>query len=951
MLRKIACRLNAKLIDKRFAKNKAHKFEILKNSPEAIEEYVTKKSEMKDFYLKKLCGPEKLELLSINNDQLKNKISAIKDVLLLNEGQKQMVLVDWENSPNSLAKMSEIGVNCLLTNETIDIKDLPKITVLLDHVPYPTLKKLTENIMKRYTDSHLPMPLTVYENLLLNYKQINENVSTAVSPEAIINDILTLLDFRNQEVEAKMGSVLPGLDGDGELAKKDIFENILKQFQIALNFKKMASPVLNDTISDVAFEGDKYDVTFDQFNLVLKKLTTGFGQCELRPIHTDILKILSHFKEDDSQFSVFSHMKFLSVRNNSPDERAYGSLLDTYINKKEVFKSIDLVEEYKANMMEHYDSIYLMNIGFNQFIKKKIPLLPLHYQDSNHFDNLHKLLEELKNNRGFSDSEISEYYMGLPIDLRIKLVKAIIETLKSPAFNATQKEDTLLNLKKKAWYVCYGIIQELSLPNDVYVSKKVLLDSPENKLTSGLSVPQIDHISTRKDSTESQEVLPEKNYSFNEVIQLNKVTEDFGFKFTNVLISLASIDKDIDFARALYSNFFNEIIKPKLNASSGINNTFDYKQRELWAEIFALLMESYGNHFNIVKNIDTQTKATIDSILSQGIKVNNGVIAGFTKLYKQDSIINAIRKTIMNSSFSQVNNRSSCVSDKLKSDNIGFLSVSSIEKDESMRLSESKTVMECHYFNFRGKNKLDAETSQVPEAFVEQVRVIADMENDMEALNNLQLLFFAWYVKHCDSGFINNNMTKEESILKFVEVPMNMKNDFEEYKNRMNSFFIDFTKVFKMLTDLKNTNSPETIKALYLETFKSWKAQNVLNSQITYNILNHDLGYIAHTWNEQSSLKNLNLFKKSIMKGKPVEMALSKAEHDFYNSYTLALLFNDMGSEGFKFIEQTKDTVNYNAQTLRYYEIFFFEIEDMIKVSKIMELKKIMKNRLGVFEH
>lgn len=98
------------------------------------------------------------------------------------------------------------------------------------------------------------------------------------------------------------------------------------------------------------------------------------------------------------------------------------------------------------------------------------------------------------------------------------------------------------------------------------------------------------------------------------MIQLNKVTENFGYKFTNVLISLASIDKDVDFARALYSRFFNEMIKPKINVSSDINNAFDYKQREMWAEIYSLLMESYGSHFNIVKNIDTQAKATIDGL-------------------------------------------------------------------------------------------------------------------------------------------------------------------------------------------------------------------------------------------------------------------------------------------------------------------------------------------------
>lgn len=950
MLRNLACRLTTRFIDKRFAKNKAHKFEILKKSPKAIDEYVTKKSNMRDYYLKKLCGPEKLELLSINKDNLKDKISAIKNVVLLSESHKGLVPIDWENSPNMISQMSNIGVSFLLSDKSTDINELPKITVLLDQVPYPTLKRLTKNILKRYHESHIPMHLPVYEHLLNNYKQVYETISTPASPKAVIDDILTLLDFRHKEVENKMASVLPGLDEAGELARRNIFQNVLNQFQLALNLKKTSSPVLNDTITDVAFEGDRFNVTFDQFNLVLKKLTTGFGQCELRPIHTEILKILSHFNKDDSQFSVFSHMKFLSVGNNSPDERAYGSLLDTYIKKKELFKSIDIVEEYKANMMQHYSSIYLMNIGFNQFIKNKIPLLPLHYKDPNHFDNLHRLLEELKMNKGFSDSEISEYYIGLPIDLRIKLAKAIIETIKSPAFNDTQKEDVLLSFKRKAWYICYGIIQELSLPKDVYVSDKILLESSEKTKTLGLSVPQIEHISAREDNTEYQEVILKDNNSSEDVIKLNRVTENFGYKFTSLLISLASIDKDVDFARAVYSAFFNEMIKPKINGLSDLGDAFNYKQREMWGEIYSLLMESYGDHFSIVKNIDTQAKAAIDSILSQGIKVNNGVTCGLTRLYEQDSIINAIRKTIIDSSFGHINYAMGSASDNLKSNDIGFLPIPTIDKDASLRLSESKSLMECHYFNFKNKKELDVEATEVPVEFVDQIRVVANMENDMEALNNVQRLFFTWYVKHCSRGLINNAMTKERSILKYVEVPMNMSNNFDEYKNRMNTFFIDFTKVFKMLSDFRNTNSPETIKTLYLETFKSWKTQDVLNSQITYNLLNHDLSYMAHTWNEQSSLNNLNLFKKSVLEGKPAEMALSQLDHDFYNNYALALLLNDMGSEGFKFIEQTKDSINYNAQTLRYYEMFFFEIEDMVKVSKIIELKKVMNVRASIVE-
>lgn len=82
------------------------------------------------------------------------------------------------------------------------------------------------------------MPLPVYENLLMNFKQVNDSKSTAVSPKAILDDISTLLDFRNQELETKMAFVLPSLDEAGELARKNIFQNVLNQFQLALNFKK-----------------------------------------------------------------------------------------------------------------------------------------------------------------------------------------------------------------------------------------------------------------------------------------------------------------------------------------------------------------------------------------------------------------------------------------------------------------------------------------------------------------------------------------------------------------------------------------------------------------------------------------------------------------------------------------------------------------------------------------
>lgn len=942
MLRRLSSRLNSKLIDKRFVKNKNHKFETLKKSPTVLNEYTAKKSQLKELYIAKLCGPDKYDILANNRNLLENKKSVIKNNILADAEHKDIVPVDWENSPNSLSKMSEIGVNYVLSGAKINTKDLANITVLFENVPYVTLKKLTENILKRYQESRRPMPLSVYENLLQNYKQNNETPSTIVPPDVIVNDIITLLDFRKQEIESKMAFNVPGLDEAGELSRKLIYDNVLEQLQTSLEFKKMVSPVSNMTISDVGFGGKNGVLTLDKFNLVLSKLTSAFGQCELRSVHTKVLKILSCFSKADAQFEVFSHMKFLSVRNNSPDEEAYASLLDTYIKEKELFKSIDLVEEFKENMMKHYQSIYLMNIGLNQFLKEKIPLLPLHYKDPAHFDNLHKLLDELKNNKGFSDSEILEYYMGVPISLRVKLVKSIVETLKSPTFNDTNNQETLISLKRKAWHICYGIIQELSVSKNVSVSKDLLIESSGNDSTSGLAIPLINHIDVKASTNNDNDTVTDITKAHEENMVLNKVTEEFSYKFTNVLMSLASIDKDIDFARALYSRFFDDIILPRIKNSSDISYSLDYKQRESWAEIFSILMETYGSHENIVKKLDTQTKVTIERILGQGIKLNNGTKVGFTRLYQQDTIIDAMRSKIMNSFVSEMSSTSLPIMAMRKSTAIGFLPISRIEEDEGLRLAESAAIMKWHYFNFNKKNQLYVDKTEVPKPFLEQINTIAKIDNDMEALHNLQLLFFSWYVDHCKNGLLNSAMTNEKVIIKYVEVPKNMAHNSEQYKNRMDDYFIDFTKVFKMLTDYKSSFSPDLLKTLYLESFKSWKAQHVLNNQMAYNVVNNDPEYLSHTWNEQTSLNNLNLLKKMNVEGQKAELVLSDSNHEFYDKYALALLLNDMGTEGFNFIEQTKNIITYSPQTLRYYEVFFFEIEDMEKVAKILEVKKLM---------
>ena len=75
MLRRLSSRLNSKLIDKRFVKNKNHKFETLKKSPTVLNEYTAKKSQLKELYIAKLCGPDKYDILANNRNLLENKKS------------------------------------------------------------------------------------------------------------------------------------------------------------------------------------------------------------------------------------------------------------------------------------------------------------------------------------------------------------------------------------------------------------------------------------------------------------------------------------------------------------------------------------------------------------------------------------------------------------------------------------------------------------------------------------------------------------------------------------------------------------------------------------------------------------------------------------------------------------------------------------------------------------
>lgn len=945
MLRKSVSRFYSNVIYKRPLKAKNVNVHELKKSPKIIDQFLNKKSQLKELYLDKLCGPDKYETLANSQNLLENKKAVIRNKILLNESQKSLVPVDWDNSNNALSQMSSIGVKYLLSDAKIQMKDIPSITSLLDNVPYETLKNLTANILKRYSESPRPMPPSVYENLLLNYKQNLENQSSLLPPSTVFNDIMTLLNFREQEVKNKMNSIVPELDESGKLARKHIYENILEQLYITLDFKKKISPLANESLREIGFSGKGNELTLETFNSLLAKLTEVFGLCELRSVHTDVIKILGTFKQADSQFKIFSHMKFLSIRNNSPDEDAYASLLDTYIKENELFKSIDLVEEFKQNMMQHYDTIYMQNIALNQFLKDKIPLLPLHYKDPAHFDNLNKLMDQLVMERGFSHEEISEYYMGVPIALRIKLVKAISETLKTAKFNDLHGQDTLISLKKKAWYICYGIIQELSVPKSASVSKDVLLESSKENDAAGLVVPSIDHVDASKSS--KSEIKEEK-----QVIEsnennhvLNKLTEEFSYEFTNVLLSLASIDKDVDFARALYSTFFTSVILPKTKASTDINNVFDYKQRESWAEVFSMFMESYGSAYKLVSKLDTQTKGTISKIMEQGIKLGNSIKADSVKLYESDPIINAMRSKIINSVNGDKSNLLKSPGKLTKSLHIGFLPITSIENDEGLRLAESAAVMKLHYFNFDLKNQVNASNVEVPTQFVEQIAMISEAANELEALNSLQLLFFNWYVKHCKAGRVNGAMTSEELMLRYVEAPRSMADYADHYTKRMDEFFIDFTRVFKVFTDYKETSSPEHLKSLYLETFKSWKTQNVLNSQMTFNVMNNDPGYLTRTWNEQTSLNNLTLFKKMKTEGKSAKLTLKKSNFEFYNKYALALLLNDMGTEGFNFIDQTKDLVTYTPHTLEYFKAFFFEIEDMGKVAKILELEKLMAEK------
>ncbi len=94
---------------------------------------------------------------------------------------------------------------------------------------------------------------------------------------------------------------------------------------------------------------------------------------------------------------------------------------------------------------------------------------------------------------------------------------------------------------------------------------------------------------------------------------------------------------------------------------------------------------------------------------------------------------------------------------------------------------------------------------------------------------------------------------------------------------------------------------------------------------MTYNVVNNDPEITYHILGmNETSLNNLNLLKKMNVEGQKAELVLSDSNHEFFMISMHWLCFlNDMGTEGFNFIEQTKNIITYSPKTLRYYEVFF----------------------------
>lgn len=942
--------------------------------------------------MKDLLAVNKLEESKKSLNQLPNFIKKLQAVVNKNADKKHLLLGDPSKVKLSKTYISNKLARSLLTKKKIFVKDEIEIASILEYLTYKNLKNTEKYFLEKYKSSESPVPLCIYKVLFKNYRQLLQNQNAKLAPNELINDIKDLFLYRNSELKYKYGGNLPILNESDQLIVEEIFSDFLQQIILSLKYKNIKSSFTNKKmLGNLSTVDYGNDLTLKNINFIIQSFKSAFGIVENRICQTQMIQILGIFNNFNKQMELFQHMKFLSLKKNAPDKGAYLNMLISKLKQKDLLGGLDLIDEYRENMKVYYEKIYLNTLSLNQRDKQQIPLLPIHFNDPDFFENLHQLYQKMESQHQLDQEQCSVYYIGVPIELRIMFIRLIVSVCSGFKIDKESglTPESIIGYRCKAWDLLYGILLELPGGNkDIGALKS----SNSKNLISGL-------ISSKEDGVLSTETEVELKVNAKHLIKniceidfndttvikaLNSVNIDNSSlndrasqlkkDFIKVCMELALLEKDVELSRCVYLKFFNEFILPKLDevkdsqlGNNSLNknlkkdqlldftNIFNFREREFWMQIYHTLLKTYyNNDLSSLRtdNIQSSVKKIMNLVNENkkgNLKFDSNQKLNALKIHEINPKTNWIRSKIMenigilNGEFNQLDIPFKC---GIK---IPFLPTLTINEDTDLKLMEVKAVHDWHYYNLWNdlgsihiSKSLEGEKSmvssiKVPLLFKSELNAIIE-SGDVKFLKyNIKGFLMKWFSYHCQRNFINPLLTKEGVLLSYISSPMKYESNHEQFINRLDKHCIDISKLDKLVETLKTNKDNTTVEKLYLECFKIWKDESIFIAQLEYSDVNNDVNFMKRTWNERLLNKNFSIDKHSDMKS-AVPVVLSNHDKIFYRKYVKTQFENDLILESFEFVKATCKYINYEYNDLKNMIDVLKELEDFNKVDYLKQI-------------
>lgn len=965
--------------------------QLQENYTNVIAEPILTKSDLQPL-MKDLLAVNKIEESKKSLNQLPNFIKKLQAVVNKNQDKKHLLLGDPAKVKLSKTYISNKLAKSLLKNKELFVKDEIEIASFLEYLTYKNLKSIEKYFLDKYKSSNKPVPLCIYNVFFRNYRQLLQNQKIKLAPNELINDIKGLFLYKSWELKHKYGGNLPVLNESDQLIVEEIFSDFLQQIILSLKYKNIKSSFTNKKMLGLISTVDYgSDLTLKNINLIIQSFKGSFGIVENRICQTQMIQILGNFNNFDKQMELFQHMKFLSLKKNAPDKAAYLNMLISKLKQKDLLGGLDLIDEYRENMKVYYEKIYLNKLSLNQRDKQQVPLLPIHFNDPDFFENLHQLYQKMESQHQLDLEQCNDYYIGVPIELRIMFIRLIISVCSG--FKVDKESgltpESIIGYRCKAWDLLYGIL--LELPGGGQATS-ISNSSNNMNLISGLISSKEDNVLSTETEVELKvkakqliQNICEINFNDSTVIKalnsvnidnssLNDRSSQLKKDFIKVCMELSLFEKDVELSRCVYLKFFNEFISPKLdevkNSQLGNNvsnkmlkkdqlldftKILSFREREFWMQIYHTLLKTYYN--NDLSNLSTNaTQSSVKKIMNLvnenkrgNMKFDSQQKLNALKIYEINPKTHWIRSKIMenigisNGEFKQLDIPFNF---RIK---IPFLPTLTINEDSDLKLMEIKAVHEWHYYNLWNNldnihisKSLEGEKSvvspiKVPSLFKSELDAIIESGDTKFLKYNIKGFLMKWFAYNCQKNFINPLLTQEGVMLSYISSPMKYGSNHEEFINRLDKHCIDILKLDELVETLKTNKDNDVVEKLYFECFKIWKDESILLAQLEYSDVNNDVKFMKRTWNERLINKKFSIDRNSNMKS-AVPLVLSKEDKIFYRKYVKTQFENDLILESFEFVKATSKYINYEYNDLKNMIDVLKELEDFNKVDYLKQI-------------